>query len=101
MQREGEKTLKALQKKVPLAAGHKVKLSVEPQTISGDWIGLCEKKGKTYYISVVDTLSDTELRDVLIHEYGHCLSFPDRESRGDHDEYWGVAYGQAYRAIFE
>lgn len=43
----------------------------------------------------------TELRDSLIHEWAHAMSWTensDDRSRGDHGPEWGVAFSRAYQA---
>ena len=49
--------------------------------------------------SVGRALTDSELEDVIVHEWAHCRSWtPAVPGDVDHGPAWGLAYAECYRA---
>jgi len=47
-------------------------------------------------------LNDSEVIEVLIHEWAHCMTWSSGQSEmQDHPPAWGVAYAECYRAVIE
>ena len=59
--------------------------------------GDCSFTGKSFSIRIVNTSWDTSLF-VLLHEFGHVLSWFDKECEDDwHGEKFGIAYSKVWK----
>jgi len=66
--------------------------------------------GKSFNITIYQRIKElgrvrnitwTERYDALIHEWAHCLAWnANHQTLEFHDAMWGVAYANAYNAIY-
>lgn len=66
------------------------------------YAGICAETSTGWVITVDDDLTRGELVETVIHEWAHVLRSSQAGPVGTrgHDDYWGLAYSQAYRAVF-
>lgn len=107
-----------LREECPAAGELPVKISFNPTPYTGKnslaWCNLSrDRRGRprNYRIVIRTTVGDrgypgirratfTELRDSLIHEWAHAMSWTaNAPGCGDHGPEWGVAYARAYNAV--
>jgi len=96
------KVIKLLKREMP------PKLPVRVRRIKLSEEGYCEKSNDKYLIRINKKLKESEAIDVLLHEWGHALSWKasydklsyERFCETIHGPEWGVAYAKVYQ-LFE
>lgn len=73
-----------------------------PDPVFGD-AEFTKVKGKpAFKIRLCSTLPFQFQMWVLIHEWAHCMTWDiTHDKHGDHGAHFGVAYSEAYKAIYE
>lgn len=61
--------------------------------------GDCDLSGRQFVIRVSNEIGEDAQVLVLVHEYAHAMTW--NVLSDDHGPFFGVAYAQAYNAVFE
>lgn len=63
------------------------------------YYGLCNLESDGVYTITIDRTCDERLGQfILIHEWAHALAWDAEKADRDHNDDWGRAYAQSYRA---
>jgi hypothetical protein len=66
--------------------------------VSKELFGDCGFRNKQYYIRVDQNMDEESQVLILIHEWAHAMSWGVKDD--NHGPYFGVAYAQAYKAVY-
>lgn len=94
-QSEFKEMVAQLRERVPVPRGYTVTFARVPRSRISGCCGETVKDGKTFTIGIADDLTLLEVKDTLVHEYAHVLSWRPYQ-HGDHDAGWGVAFAEVY-----
>ena len=91
-----EAIVKVLQERVPLAFDVRVAV----MAIDGPYYGHTNWNELEGHMDIqIEVRQQWEsIVDTLIHEWAHAMVW-DLNSKDRHDDFWGVAYSRAYRAV--
>ena len=95
-----KQTLETLRVLCPTQYPVRVRRTKLPDGIFGDADYI--SKGKRHFkIRLCSKLTPEFLVWVLVHEWAHCMTWDLTHSRhDDHGAYFGIAYSEAYQAIY-